>query len=224
MQEKYSRTQKQRPKLSVDRITEAAIEIADQAGLAAVTMRAVAKRLGVEAMSLYNHVRSKAALLAHMTDAVAAKIRVPQVAGAWRQQMQARARSAHQVLMAHPWAAELIVSNAEPGPAMLAYVEATLACLAEAGFDPQQADHAWNAMDSYIYGFTLQALRFPFAPEDYAAVAAENLAMIPVAVFPNLRNLAQLVAARQYDGLHQLDFGFDLLLQGLEAQLAAVQA
>lgn len=179
-------------------------------------MRAVATKLGVEAMSLYNHVSGKNDLLAAMADAVAGQITRPATGGNWQAEMRKRASSAHQVLMAHPWAAEILVSNAEPGPEMLAYVEATLGCLADAGFDPVSADHAWNAMDSYIYGFTLQALRFPFAPEDYANAAAENMDLIPQDRFPQLRKLAQLVAARHYDGLHQLMFGFDLLLAGLE--------
>lgn len=218
MQENNSKPAKTRRPLSRQKIGEAAIALADDAGLKAVTMRAVAAQLGVEAMSLYNHVKGKPDLLTEMTDVVAGQIAIPQADGDWRAEMSRRARSAHAVLLAHPWAAELVASNPEPGPRMLAYVEATLACLSRAGFGPVEADHAWNAMDSYIYGFTLQAIRFPFAPDDYADVARENLDMIPADSFPNLRQLAELVAGRQHDGLHRLEFGFDLLLDGLGAR------
>lgn len=212
-----------RAPLSRDRVLDAALVIADQDGLAAVSMRRVAQALGVEAMSLYNHVANKQDLLAGLIEQVVGQITPPRPEHNWQDEMRIRARTSHAVLMAHPWAAQLIVANAQPGPVMLTYVEKTLACLAAAGFSPQLADHAWNAMDSYIYGFTLQRINFPFEPEDYAAAAAENMDMIPAAIFPNLRALAKLVANRQHDGLHNLDFGFDLLLAGLEQRRLSEQ-
>jgi len=215
---KKSKPSTSRPMLTRERICAAGCDIADQNGVAGVTMRAVAAALGVEAMSLYNHISNKRDLFHAMADHVAAQIKCPSSGGDWLEAMRGRALSMQGVLMAHPWVGVLLLSNPTPGPAMLGLIEATLACLAAAGFAPQEGDHIWNAMDSYIYGFTLQAINFPYEAEKYAEAAQENLEMIPSEVFPNLRALAETVAARNYDGLHDMMYGFDVLLEGLNTR------
>ena len=116
--------------------------------------------------------------------------------------MRRRATSAHEVLMRHPWATMLIVSRANIGPAMLRYVNATIGCLREAGFSYKMADHAWNAIDNHVYGFTLQKLNFPFKPEEYARMAKAFLPMIPPETHPYLNGLSQEVMSGRHDGLH----------------------
>lgn len=96
------------------------------------------------------------------------------------------------------------------------YVDATIGCLREAGFSYAMADHAWNALDSYVYGFTLQKLNFRFEPQEYAKMAKAFLPMIPAAQFPYLNGLSQQVIDGQHDGLHGLEFGLDLILDGLD--------
>jgi hypothetical protein len=59
------------------------------------------------------------------------------------------------------------------------YVDATIGCLRAAGFSWALTDHAWNAIDSFVYGFTLQKLNFPFQPDEYAKMAKAFLPMIP---------------------------------------------
>ena len=131
--------------------------------------------------------------------------------------MRRRAVSAHEVLMRHPWATLLIVSRANVGPAMLRYVDATIGCLREAGFPYPLADHAWNAIDNHVYGFTLQKLNFPFRPEEYAEVARAYLPMIPAERYPYLNGLSQAVIGGEHDGLHDFEFGLDLILDGLQS-------
>jgi len=104
---------------------------------------------------------------------------------------------------------------------MLRYVDATLGCLRRAGFSLPMADHAWNAMDSFIYGFTLQKLNFPFKPDEYARMAAAYLPSLSAERHPSMRALTELVASGGHDGLHELDFGLDLILDGLERLLLA---
>ena len=130
--------------------------------------------------------------------------------------MRRRAISAHEVLVRHPWATQLIVSRANVGPSMLRYVDATIGCLVKAGFTYPTADHTWNAIDSYVYGFTLQKLNFPFKPKEYAKVAKAFLPMIPADQYPYLNGMSQQVIAGDHDGLHDLQFGLDLILDGLE--------
>lgn len=207
---------KAREPLSLVRALQVAASIADREGLELLTMRRLAQELGVEAMSLYHHVANKDAILSGIVDLVAAELEVPAPGGDWRAAMRRRAHRAHEVLMRHPWATMLIVSRANVGPTMLRYVDATITCLREAGFSWAMADHAWNALDSYVYGFTLQKLNFPFAPGEYAKAAKQFIHLIPPEQFPGLNGMSQEVIAGRHDGLHELGFGLELLLEGLE--------
>ena len=116
------------------------------------------------------------------------------------------------------------ISRANVGPASLTYVDATIGCLRAAGFSWALADHAWNAIDSLVYGFTLQQLNFPFAPEDYARMAEHFLPTLPAGAYLHLRGLSQEVIDGRHDGLHTFEFGLDLLLDGLERLLPRTHA
>ena len=205
-----------RAPLSKDRVLHAALALADEIGIASLSMRKLGQVLGVEAMSLYKHVANKDDILDGIVDIVASEIDVPAIGGDWKMAMSRRATSAHEVLLRHPWATMLIVSRANVGPAMLRYVDATIGCLRDAGFSYVMADHAWNAIDSHVYGFTLQKLNFPFEPEEYAKVAKDYLPMIPAEQYPYLNGLSREVIGGRYDGLHEFEFGLDLILDGLE--------
>ncbi|QDU69323.1 TetR/AcrR family transcriptional regulator [Engelhardtia mirabilis] len=202
--------------LSRERVLQAAIAIADANGLGALSMRKLAQGLGVEAMSLYNHVQNKGDLLDGMVDLVVAEIELPEPGADWRAAMRRRAISAHSALVRHRWATSLIVSRINVGSAMLRYVDATLGCLRGAGFSPAMADHAWNAIDNHVYGFTLQELNFPFEPGEYAEAAANYVEMIPADQFPHLFELTAEVMSGRHDGVHDFEFGLGLLLDGLE--------
>lgn len=205
----------QRPTLTRARILRTAITLADQSGLSALSMRTLGAALEVQAMSLYHHVASRDALLDAMVDEIVGEIAVPVVEAPWAAEMRRRAGSAHAVLMAHPWACAQLMSRVNVGPNMLRYVDATIGCLVHGGFTLTQADRAWNALDSYIYGFTLHKLNFPFAPEDYAQVAAGYLPSLSAATYPWMHAMTVAVATRQHDGLHDLSFGLELLIEGL---------
>lgn len=206
--------------LSRERILAAAMNLADSSGLEQLSMRNLAAGLGVQAMSLYNHIVNRDDIIDALVDQVIAEIQVPDCAGDWRATMQQRARSAHQALLRHPWATMAIVSRVSTGAAMLAYIEATLACLVQAGFSPEDADHVWNALDSYIYGFTLQQLKFPFKAEEYREAAVAYLPSIPESRYPYFVGLGRQIIDGSYDGLHRLEFGLELLLEGLEREIS----
>ncbi|MBW0270487.1 AcrR family transcriptional regulator [Nocardia sp. MH4] len=178
-------------------------------------MRKLAKAVGVEAMSLYNHVANKDDLLDGIIDLVVAEIYVPGADGDWRTELRRRAVSAHEVLLRHRWATGLLGSRVNVGPAMLRYIDATLACLITAGFTYEQADRAWNALDSHIYGFTLQAINFPLDPSEYASAAQRFLPLIPTETHPHMHALAALVIDGTHSGTADFTFGLDLLLDGL---------
>lgn len=205
-----------RSPLSRAKILEAAVDRADRGGLLELSMRKLAQALGVEAMSLYNHVSNKDDLIDAMVDLVVGEIELPSAETEWNTALRRRAVSAHDVLVRHPWATQPLVSRVNVGPNMLRYVDATLGCLRRAGFPPKLADHAWNAIDSYIYGFTLQKLNFPFDPSEYAGAAEAFLPMLPEDQYPHLNELSREVIDGRHDGLHELEFGLNLILDGLE--------
>ncbi len=214
------------PRLPVtrERILRAAITLADEQGLAALTMRALGDALGVKAMSLYNHVADKDDILDGIVDLVVGEMQVPSPAEPWRLSMRSRAFSAHEVLLRHPWACGQLMSRVNVGPAMLRYVDATIGCLHGAGFSLAMADHAWNALDSFTYGFTLQKLNFPFEADEYSKVAAGYLPSLSAERYPSMHALTTLVASGGHDGLHDFAFGLDLLLDGLERACPVVHS
>jgi len=153
--------------LSRDRILQAAIRLADEGEIESLSMRRLAEELGVKAMSLYNHVANKSDILFSIVDIVVSEIEVPDLKIDWKTAIRRRSLSAHEVLLRHPWTAMELMSRINVGPAMLSYIDATLGCFREAGFSYEMADHAWNAIDSHICGFTLQKLNFPVEVTEY---------------------------------------------------------
>jgi AcrR family transcriptional regulator len=202
--------------LSRERVLRAALRLADEEGIESLSMRKLAQELGVKAMSLYNHVTNKDDILDGIIDMVISEIELPDLTIDWKIAMRRRSISAHAVLLSHPWATMAIVSRLNAGPAMLRYVDATLGCLREAGFSFEMADHAWNVIDSHIYGFTLQELNFPLEATEYSEVAEDNLSLIPSDQYPYLNQLTHSVIDGRYDGLHDFEFGLDLILNGLD--------
>ena len=213
--------------LSRERILLTAILLADKGGFDSLSMRKIAQELGVQAMSLYNHVANKDDLLDGIVDIVIGEIEVPDLGVDWQTAMRRRATSAHEVLLRHPWATMPIVSRINVGPAMLRYIDATLGCLWEAGFSVELVDRAWNAIDNHIYGFTLQELNFPILFQrgyankttEYVKVAQDYLPNIPADKYPYMNRLTYHIIEGHYDGIADFNFGLELILDGLEQLL-----
>jgi AcrR family transcriptional regulator len=212
--------------LSRDRVLRAAAAFADQNGIETLSMRKLAHAVGVEAMSLYNHVASKEDLLDGMIDLVFAEIELPSAAEGWRAAMRQRAISVRAVLARHRWAIGLMESRTSPGPATLRHHDAVLGCLREAGFSLELAAHAYSALDSYIYGFTLQERGLPFdTPQETAALAQVMLARFPAGQYPHLAEfMFGHVLQPGYDYGDEYEFGLDLILDGLERAHRAAQS
>jgi len=169
-------------------------------------------------MSLYHYVAGKEELLDAMIDVVFGEIELPPDGGDWRSAIRRRAVSARQVLARHPWANGLMESRTSPGPANLRHHEAVTACLREAGFSPLMATHANWLLDSYVYGFALQAASLPFDTADELADVIEGayLPQLPPDEFPYLRESATALVAAGFDPADEFTFGLDLVLAALE--------
>ena len=204
-----------KPRVSRERVLDAALALADEGGLAAVTMASVGARLGVEAMSLYRHIGNKEEMLDGLVDRVFAEIEVPEDASDWRDALRRRAVSANEALRRHPWAIGLMESRAQPGPATLGHHDAMVAILFRAGFDGGGATRVYNVLDSYIYGFALQEATLPFSgPEEMASQSEQMLAAVADA-YPHLAAVQRDLVASGFDYADEFEAGLDIILGAL---------
>ncbi|MEV1142295.1 TetR/AcrR family transcriptional regulator [Micromonospora sp. NPDC049799] len=207
-----------RNSLSKDGVLRAAVALADEAGTDALSMRKLAERLGVEAMSLYHHFRKKDAILDGMVDLVFEEIELPSDDADWRAAMRRRAVSMRAALVRHPWAISLMDSRTNPGHATLRHHNAVIGCLRSGGFSIAGAAHAVSVLDSYLYGFALQELSLPFTSSvDLENVAGSILKQMPRDEFPHLTEMIVDRALKPgYAYAEEFDIGLDLILDGLE--------
>jgi AcrR family transcriptional regulator len=208
---------KRRAPLTRERVLRAAVALTDSGGLESLTMRRLGQQLGVEAMSLYNHVSGKDDILDGITDLVLGDIDVPPAGTDWRTAMRHRSISAHDILLAHPWAPLLIMSRFNIGPGMTRYLDATLGRLREGGFSIEGALDAWHTLDSHLYGFTLQQLGLPFEAGQAPRVSAAVLGELPADQYPHVVEVITEImrTGREED----FEFGLDLILDGLQRTL-----
>ncbi len=208
-----------RERLNRPRVLQAALSLADEGGVDALSMRKLADQLGVVPMALYKHVADKDDLLDGMVDLVFAEVDVPTGLG-WRQAMQERAFALRAAMLRHPWAVGRMESGT-PGPENLRHHNAVLACLrAEGGFPFSLAVHAYNTLDSYIYGFALQE-RAP-AGGDVPAEARRRRDVLaarhsaPAEEYPYLIEVVEELSTSGYDYTQHFSFGLGLILDGIE--------
>jgi len=214
---------KPRTPLSRARILRTAIALADERGLSELTMRKLGQQLGVEAMSLYNHVANKDDLLDGMIDIVFSEIDPPAAGGDWKAEMRKRAVSTREALLRHRWAVGEMEGRGAHGPSNLKVHDAVLGCLRAAGFSIEMTVHAMSVQDAYIYGFALQQTDMsPETPEDFAAVAQQQMSDYADALadYPNLVEVVGgYVATAGYDYDAEFLFGLNVILDGLERLL-----
>ena len=214
-----------RTPLSRERILVTALALADTSGIESLTMRKLGEAVGVEAMSLYNHVPSKGDLLDGLINLVFSEIELPSAADSWKTAMRQRAISARAVLSRHRWAIGLMESRTTPGPATLRHHDAVIGCLRQAGFPVELAAHAYSVLDSYIYGFALQEASLPFdTRQETSELAQAIVAQFPAEEYPHLAEFTfEHVLQPGYEYGREYEFGLDLILDGLERALPAAR-
>jgi AcrR family transcriptional regulator len=201
-------------------VLRAALDLADESGIDKLSMRLLGQRLGVEAMSLYNHVDNKDDLLDGVLDLVVSEIDLPSGDVGWREAMVRRAVSAREAFARHPWATVLIDSRESSGPGRMQYYEWVLGTLRRAGFSVELAVHAFSVIDSYVYGFGRQQLNRSAGDADPREMAEAFLAAIPAEEFPYLTELITThMLPAGYDESADFAFGLGLILDGLERAL-----
>jgi AcrR family transcriptional regulator len=215
-------TAQPRVPLSRERVLRAAIALADEAGVESLSMRKLAKALGVEAMSLYNHVANKDDILDGIVEIVFTEIELPATGVDWKTAMRRRAISTRQALARHHWAVGLMESRMRPGPANVRLHDAVLGCLRQAGFSVEMAVHAYSVQDSYIYGFALQekgfAVQKDTLPADEESLSETLIRQLPADSYPYIAEVVGgYVTTPGYQFADEFEFGLDLILDALQA-------
>ncbi|MDQ3388516.1 MAG: TetR/AcrR family transcriptional regulator [Gemmatimonadota bacterium] len=209
-----------RTPLNRERVVRAAVTLADEHGIEALTMRRLGSALGVEAMSLYNHVANKDDILDGLIDLVFEEIGLPARDVDWRTALRRRAVSAREVLMRHRWAVGLMDSRSTPGAATLRHHDTVIGILRASGFSMREIAHSGALLDAYIFGFVLQEKSLPGAsPEETEAIVAALLEQLPPDEYPHLRAFTvEHVLQPEYDFGKEFEYGLDLILDGLERE------
>jgi AcrR family transcriptional regulator len=210
-----------RASLSRERVLRAALRLADERGIDALSMRNLGKALRVEAMSLYKHVTGKEDVLDGLADLVTEEIELPAAGVDWRTALRGSAISAHEALRRHPWAGPVLESRVNPGPARLRYLEAVVGVLRGAGFPMPDVARAFMLLDSHTYGFTMQESAMPFSADSLSDSAAAMAESLPAGEFPNLRAMVALATSGPAAVPVEFEFGLDLILDGLERRLSS---
>jgi AcrR family transcriptional regulator len=208
--------QEPRLPLSRERVLLAAIELADKSGIDSLSMRKLGQALGVEAMSLYNHVANKDEIITGIVEIVETGIELPARGGEWKQALRNTALSAHDVFERHPWAASLVLSANGARPVRWRYMNAILGCLREAGFSAGMTDHAYHALESHIAGFTLWASQLQVDDDGLADLASTFFRELPEDLPYLVEHVHQHLKERDPEDDGTFAFGLDLILDGLE--------
>lgn len=210
-------TDTQRQTLTRERVLEGAVELTDEIGIEAFTIRRLAAALDVKPMTIYHYLPSKEEIVDGMVDSVFEEIELPATDVDWRTGIRGRCISARGVLQRHPWAPPLMESRRTPGPATLRHHDAVLACLRGGGLSLEQTAHAYAVIDSYLYGFAIQEANLPGGGGGEIVDLAASMLKDSLADYPALAEFTtEWVMRPGYHFGDSFDIGLDLILDGLD--------
>jgi AcrR family transcriptional regulator len=211
-----------RPRLSRERVLQGAVAVADDGGLASLTIRSLAAHLGVKPMSVYHHVTNKEEILDGIVDIVFGEIELPTIGGEWHSEMRRRAASARDAMRRHPWAIGLVETRTSPGHATLRHHDAVIGTLRAGGFSVEMTAHAFALIDAYVYGFALSEATLPFnGPDTVPEVAEQMMEQFSPADYPHLVEFTiEHVMQPGYDYGEEFEFGLSVILDGLAKSAA----
>jgi len=231
-----------RSALTRARVLESAVALADREGFGALTMRSLARELGIEAMSLYHHVANKEDLLDGVVDVVAAEIQdavgllepladdAP--ASAWKPAMRRQILTARAVLLRHPWASTVLESRKSFSLHVVRYYDSLIGLMRRGDFSYDLVHHAMHALGSRALGFSQEL----FEPDGAAAgsaaggAAKEGAGDAATALLTQMAeqvpHMVEMLAEVGHEGPDatlgwcddqtEFEFGLDLILDGLD--------
>lgn len=203
-----------RDSLSRERVVAEARRLLDEDGMDALSMRALAQRLGVSTMALYNHVRDKRDLMEGIAQAVVEELRLPAMTGDWQERVRAIFRALRQVCLANPRAIP-VIERAEVLPAIFRPMETALAAFQDAGVGPQEGMRAYFLLTNFTLGQMSYEIRGPFRGLDPAEAVRGQI--IDAAEFPLV---VRATSAGVWDFDAAFAFGLETIIAGLAARPA----
>jgi AcrR family transcriptional regulator len=216
---------RRRTPLNRDRVLRAAVTLADETGLDAVSMRRLAQRLGVVPMALYKHVADKEELLDGMVDLVVAEFTSPDPTLNWKDGVRLYVLSARRAVLRHPWARRAIESRTRRTPTVLSYMDSMAGIFRSGGFSVDLTHHVMHALGNRIWGFSPEL--FDESGDDHAPSPDPQAQQAMVAEFgrryPHILEIATVATGGDLSGVGQgcdeqfeFEFALDLLLDGAE--------
>jgi AcrR family transcriptional regulator len=200
-------------------VLEAAVALADESGIEAVTMRSLARKLGVEAMALYNHVANKEALLDGMVEIVWNEINdaTSAMSGEWKSALRRRILASREILVRYRWAPGVLQSRTGRPAAVTRYYDSLIGLFRAGGFSYDLTHHAIHTLGNRALGFSEEPWADSQESLDLSLVARQMAGEYP--------NVAAMLEGVTYDpdttlgscdDQFEFEFALDLLLDGLE--------
>lgn len=215
-----------RVRLNRDRVLDAAVALADQIGIDALSMRRLAQELAVVPMALYKHVGDKEDLLDGMVEQIIREIDDPVQDIDWKSALRLRVLSARSALQRHPWARQAIESRRNPTPAVLEYQDSIAEIFLTGGITPDLAHHAMHTLGGRMWGFTQELFDGSAGPEDETVPGIEAQAATIAHMVERYPHVVTIATATQHDegsvvghgcdDQFEFEFALDLLLDGFE--------
>jgi AcrR family transcriptional regulator len=217
----------QRVPLTRERVLQAAVALADERGIEALTMRNLGQEVGVEAMSLYNHVANKEAILDGAIELVIGEVldavrdETVSEPAEWKAVMRRRILAAREVMLRHRWAPKVLETRSDMSPVVLRYFDSLLGVMFAGGFSADLAHHSMHALGSRALGFTQELYE---EADDVPAETVSAMAQQMAGEYPNLAEMLTVVTHDAdttlgwCDDQFEFEFSLDLLLDGLERQ------
>ena len=203
--------------LTRDRILEAAVALVDSEGLEALSMRRLGKELGVEAMSLYNHVPNKAALLDGLVDHVISRVPIDPRHDDWTDQVRMMARSYRVVCKEHPHIVPLLSMRPFTGLKQLEPIDYAMGCLRNAGFTEAETLHAFRTLASFATGYMLAETGGSFGTGAIMEGESPGLQEVELQDFEHIMAVIPEMVSCDLD--EEFEFGLDSIIAGLKARL-----
>jgi len=214
-----------RERLNRERVLRAAVALADEAGIGAVSMRRLAQELGVVPMALYKHVADKEELLNGMVDTVIEEIDPPDPGLDWKNGVRQRILAARRAVLRHPWARQAIETRTTRSPAVLHYMDSVAGSFRAGGFSADLTHHVMHALGNRIWGFSPEMFNEPESgpPQALSPQALEAMAREFAERYPNILAIATAATEGDLsrvgagcDEQFEFEFALDLLLDGAE--------
>jgi TetR/AcrR family tetracycline transcriptional repressor len=202
-----------RHRLTRELVLAEARRLLDERGLDALSMRALAERLGVSTMALYNHVSDKQDLFQGIAEAVVQELHVPSAHGDWRERVCMCFRELRKVCLANARSIALVERAEMLHPAVFRPMEATLAALQEAGIGLQEALQAYFLLTNFTMGQVSYEIRGPFRGLDPAEAVRRRV--IDPGDFPLVVKAA---SAGDWDFDAAFELGLEIIIEGLKSR------